>query len=81
MVCFARDGSTCSVINGMSCSAIVGCVVCSVLCSIGCSSLAVCFVVYSTVTCFGCSGLHDIGMVVVWADEEENLLKIFVLRP
>ena len=28
-----------------------------------------------------CLGLGDIGMVMVWADEEESLLKVFILRP
>ena len=51
----------------MSCSAITG--------------LAICSIVYSTMGCFGCTGLGDVGIVVVWADEEESLLKMFVLRP
>ena len=72
MVYSTGEGSTCSATTGMPCSTIVGFAVYS---TIGCSDLAVCFVVFSIVGCFGCSGLGDIGMVMVWADKEENLLK------
>ena len=75
-----RDGFIFSATAGMSCSAIVGCPVCSIVYSISCSGLVVYFLVCSTVGWFGCLGLGDNGVVVIWANKEENLLKILVLR-
>ena len=48
---------------------------------IGYYGLPISSVVCSTIGCSGYTGLGDVGIVVVWADEEESLLKIFVLRP
>ena len=81
------DGSACSAIMGVSYSVDVGLIVCSIVYSmVYCSGLAVCSVVCSIIDYSSCSSLGSdcagyVGMAVVWADEEENLLKIFVLRP
>ena len=68
---------------GVSYSVEVGLIVYSAVCSmVYYSDLEIC----SAMDCSGCSSLGPdcsgyVGMVVVWADEEKNLLKIFVLRP
>ena len=62
----AKGDFTCSVAVVVSCSAIIGFVICSVVCSaIGCSD---------------CSALGGVRIIVVWIDNEESLLKMLVWR-
>ena len=82
MVCSAEDDFTCSAATEVPYFAIIGLTICSAVCSmIGCSGLAVSSIICFTMGCSGCTGLGDVGIVLVWPDEEESLLKMFVLRP